>query len=151
MSTINSFPMLKGALSSIVLGGGTKNWVGECSLGGSHESLCWIAVAKLQIGSEKTPHLFRHGHPLNVRRRYRRNRSSAGSWMQHWIAVAAERLHCQNADLKLILLAMICLLGYFLLAATVQLMSCLRQVPYKHGIKNSFIILLLTDVPDPHL
>ncbi len=71
-----------------------------------------------------------------------------GSWMQHWIAVAAERLHRWKTDLKLILLAMICLLGYFLLVATVQLMSLLRQVPYTHGMSNSLMVLLLTNFPD---
>jgi hypothetical protein len=44
---------------------------------------------------------------------------------------------------------MIPLLGYFLLAATVQLMSLLRQVPYTHGMSNSLMVLLLTNVPDP--
>jgi hypothetical protein len=151
MSTINSFPMPKGTSLSIVLCGGTKVWVGEFSLVGSHESSCRIAIARSQIGSKKAPHLFEHGHPPNVRWRYRRNRSLAGSWVQHWIAVAVERLHCQSANLKSILLTMIRLLGYFLLTAMVQLMSCLRQVPYMHGIENSFIILLLTDVPDPYL
>jgi hypothetical protein len=75
--------------------------------------------------------------------------SLAGSRVQYWIAVAADRLHHWKADLKSILLAMICLLGYFLLAATVQLVSCLRQVPYMYGINNSLMVLLLTDVPDP--
>jgi hypothetical protein len=78
-------------------------------------------------------------------------RSLNGSWVQHWIAVAAEILQCRKADLKLILLAMIHVLGYFLLAARIQFMSRLRQVPYTQGIRNSFIVLLLTDVPDPHL
>jgi hypothetical protein len=62
--------------------------------------------------------------------------SLVGSWVQHWIAVAADRLHRQKADLIPILLAMIRLLGYFLLAATGQLISHLRQVPYMHGINN---------------
>jgi len=59
--------------------------------------------------------------------------SLVGSWVQHWIAVAADRLHHWKAELKLILLAMIRLLGYFLLAAMDQLTSCLRQVPYMHS------------------
>jgi hypothetical protein len=42
-------------------------------------------------------------------------RSLNGSWVQHWIAVAAERLQRRKADLKLILLTMIHLLGYFFL------------------------------------
>jgi hypothetical protein len=72
-----------------------------------------------------------------------------GSWVKHWIAVAAERLHHWKADLKSILLAMIRLLGYFLLAEMVQLMSLLRQVPYTHGMSNFLMVLLLTDVLDP--
>ncbi len=69
--------------------------------------------------------------------------------MQYWIAVTADRLHRWKADLKTILLAMIHLLGYFLLMAMVQLISHLRQVPYMHGINDSLMVLLLTDVPDP--
>ena len=149
MSTINSFLMLKGMLSSMTVGGGTKFWVGECRLAGSHESSCKMAVARSQMGSENTPHLFGQGDPPNVRRRYRRIRLLAGSWVQHWIAVTAERLHRQKADLKLILLAMICLLGYFLREATVQLTSLLRQVLFTHGMSNSLMVLLLTNVPDP--
>jgi hypothetical protein len=132
--TINSFPMPKGTLSSNVLGGGTKFWVGECRLCGSHELSCRMAVARSQMGSEKVPHSFGHGDPPNVNRRYRRMSSLAGSWVQHWIAVTADRLHHQKADLKSILLAVIRLLGYFLLTVTVQLISHLRQVPYMHGI-----------------
>jgi hypothetical protein len=67
MSTINSFPMPKGMMPSIVLGGRTKFWVGKCSLVGSHELSCRIAVAKSQIGLENTPHLFGQGDPWNVR------------------------------------------------------------------------------------
>jgi hypothetical protein len=78
-------------------------------------------------------------------------RSLNGSLVQHWIAVADERLQCQKADLKSILLTMICLLGYFFLAIMVQFMSHFRQVPYMQGIQNSFIVLLLTDISDPHL
>jgi hypothetical protein len=149
ISTTNSFPMPKSALSSIVLGSGTKFWVGECRLVGFHEPLCRMVVARSQMGSEKAPHLFGHGDPPNLRRRYRRMSILAGSWVQHWIAVAADRLHHQKADLKSILLAMIHLLGYFLFAATVQLISRLRQVPYMHCINNSLMVQLLTDVPDP--
>ncbi len=141
--------MLKETSSSMTVGGSTKFWVGECRSVGSHELLCRMAVARLQMGSKNTPHSFGQGDLPNVRRRYRRIRLLAGSWVQHWIAVAAERLHCQKADLKLILLAMIRLLGYFLLVATVPLMSLLRQVPYMHGMSNSLMVLLLTDVPDP--
>jgi hypothetical protein len=71
------------------------------------------------------------------------------SWVQHWIVVAADRLHLQKADLKSILLAMIRLLGYFLLVATVLLITRLRQVLYMHGMNNSLMVLLLTDIPDP--
>jgi hypothetical protein len=148
MSTINSFPMPKGTSLSIIVGGGTKFWVGECRSVGSHESSCRMAVARLQMGSENTPHSFGQGDLLNVRCRYRRIRSLAGSWVQHWIAVAAERLHRWKADLKSILLAMICLLGYFLLAGMVQLMSLHRQVLYTHGMSNSLMVLLLTNIPD---
>ena len=108
-----------------------------------------MAVARSQMGSEKTPHSFGQGHPPKVSLRYRRMRSSAGSWVQHCIAVAADRLHRQKADLKLILLAMIRRLGYFLLAATVQLISLRRHDPYMQGIKVSLATLLLTDVPEP--
>ncbi len=120
--------MPKGTSSSIVLGGGPKFWVGECRLVGSHELSCRMVVARSQMGSEKAPHLFGHGDPPNVSWRYSRMSSLAGSWVQHWIAVIADRLHRRKADLKLILLAMICLLGYFLLAAMVQLISRLSQV-----------------------
>jgi hypothetical protein len=54
-STINSFSMPKGTLLSIVLGGGTKFWVGKCRLVGSHESLCRMAAARSQMHSEKAP------------------------------------------------------------------------------------------------
>ncbi len=139
----------KGMLSFMTFGGSPKFWVVECRLVGSHELSHKMVVARSQMGSENTPYLFGQGDPPNVRRRYRRIRLSAGSWVQHWIAVAAERLHHQKADLKSILLAMICLLRYFLLAATVQLMSLLRQVPYTHSMSNSLMVLLLTNVPDP--
>jgi hypothetical protein len=149
MSTINSFLMPKGTLLSMTVGTGTKFWVSKCRLVGSHELLCRMAIARSQMGSKNTPPLFGQGDLPNVRRRYRRIRLLAGSWVQHWIAVTAERLHRQKADLKLILLAMICLLGYFLQEATVQLTSLLRQVLFTHGMSNSLMVLLLTNVPDP--
>ncbi len=83
----------------------------QIQLVGFHESSCRIAFSRLQIGSKKAPHSFGHGDSPNVRQRYRRIRSLAESWVQHWIAVAAERLHCRNANLKSALLAMICLWG----------------------------------------
>jgi hypothetical protein len=61
--------MSKSKLPSIVLGGETKFWVGKCSSVVSHELLCRIAVAKLQIDLKNTPHLFGQGDPPNVRRR----------------------------------------------------------------------------------
>ncbi len=136
ISTIKSFPMLKGMSSSIILGSGTKFWVGKCRSVGSHELSCRMVVARSQMGSEKAPHMFGHGDPPNVRRRYSRMSSLAGSWVQHWIAVAADNLHRRKADLKSILLAMIRLLGYVLLTAMVKLIIHLRQVPYMHGINN---------------
>ncbi len=69
-----------------------------------------------------------------MRRRYRRIRLLAGSWVQHWIAVAAERLHHWKADLKLILLAMICLLGYFI------------RNPELFNRNHSFITILFTEL-----
>jgi hypothetical protein len=108
-----------------------------------------MAVARLQMGSEKTPHSFGQGHPPKVKRRYRRMSPLVGSWVQHLIAVAAERLQRWKADLKSILLAMIQFPGYFLLVATVQLISLLRHVPYMQGINSSLTIMLFTDVLDP--
>jgi hypothetical protein len=69
MSMINSFPMPTGMLPSIVLCGRTKFWVGEGSSVGSHESLCRIDVAKLQVGSENTSNSFGQENLPNVRQR----------------------------------------------------------------------------------
>ena len=69
MSTINSLPIPNGTLSSENFGGGIRCWVGECSVDGTHVSLCRIAVARSHIGSEKASHALGHGVPPKVRRR----------------------------------------------------------------------------------
>ncbi len=132
----------------MTFGRGTKFWVGECRLAGVHRLSWRMEVVRLQIGSKKTPHLFGQEHSPKVSHMYRRMSSWVGSWVQHWIAVAAERLHHRKAEFKLILLALIQRPGYFLLAAMVQLISLHRHVSYMHGISSSLTILLLTDVPN---
>ncbi len=69
MSMINSLPIPNGTLLSKNFGGGTRGWVGECSVDGTHVSLCRIAVARSHIDLEKASHALGHGVPPKVRRR----------------------------------------------------------------------------------
>ncbi len=67
MSTINSLPIPNGTLSSKNVGGGTRCWVGECSVDGTHVLSCRIAIARSHIGLEKASHALGHGVPPKVR------------------------------------------------------------------------------------
>jgi hypothetical protein len=66
ISTINSFPMPNGMSWSMTVGGDTRFWVDKCSSDGSHETLCKVAMARSQMGSEKAPQVLGKRVPPNV-------------------------------------------------------------------------------------
>jgi len=102
------------------------------SVNGSQLLLCLIAVKRLQIISDITLHLYGPGAPPKVSRRLIIANSSSGNCVAALNVVSLWRWRRRYADLKSSFFAMIRLLGYFLQAATAQLISLDRHFPNLH-------------------
>eukprot|EP00956_Cyclotella_meneghiniana_P004566 scaffold5629_cov48-Cyclotella_meneghiniana.AAC.7 len=110
-----------------------------------------MAFVRSQTISERQPHSDGHAFPPKVSLVNINANSSSGNNVQHLNAVFHARCILRNADLKSIIEQRIRQLGYLSLMATTLLIKRRRAWPKMQGSKSSSFVLLLTDVPDPHL